>query len=112
MNLRNILPDGTGTKEINEGTAWITTWTGPQTVFFGHDAIRGLQTKRDSRSNRLIALGLDTGACYGKSLTAYVHPTGTIVQQPSHEVYSIPTVALNYGEPPSESPTTQEEKTA
>ena len=95
MNLRNVLPDGSGTKEIGLGKAWIDTWNGPETVFFGHDAVRGLQLRRDS-SHRLIAVGLDTGACYGKFLTAYVHPTGTIVQQPSHEVYSVPTLSLNY----------------
>ena len=33
---------------------WASSWTGPQTVYFGHDAARGLQRHPN-------ALGVDTG---------------------------------------------------
>jgi len=44
---------------------WASVWTGPEKVFFGHDARRGLQ-------QYAWAVGLDTGVCYGKKLTGVV----------------------------------------
>lgn len=66
---------------------WAQVWTskaGQFSVIFGHDARRGLQQYPD-------ALGLDTGACYGKSLTGVIlHPDGkrTLVSVPSAKVYT------------------------
>jgi hypothetical protein len=51
---------------------WAEVWQGPPRVIFGHDARRGLQ-QHD------WAIGLDTGAVYGKQLTGIILPEQTLV---------------------------------
>jgi bis(5'-nucleosyl)-tetraphosphatase (symmetrical) len=63
-----------------DGVPWASVWTGPDFVIFGHDARRGLQRERH-------ALGLDTGACYGKKLTGIVLPSKTMYQVDSLRTY-------------------------
>uniref|UniRef100_A0A7S2E9D7 Uncharacterized protein n=1 Tax=Trieres chinensis TaxID=1514140 RepID=A0A7S2E9D7_TRICV len=62
---------------------WASAWKGPSCVIFGHDARRGLQ-----RPEGDMALGLDTGACYGKKLTGVILPEGSIVTVDSLKTYS------------------------
>lgn len=57
------------TKSEKEGTAWASFWTGPEHVYFGHDARRRLQ------NNHKYATGLDTGCVYGDRLS-YVYIKG------------------------------------
>jgi bis(5'-nucleosyl)-tetraphosphatase (symmetrical) len=64
----------------SDGVPWASVWTGPDFVIFGHDARRGLQRERH-------ALGLDTGACYGKQLTGIVLPSKTMYQVDSLRTY-------------------------
>eukprot|EP00978_Attheya_sp_CCMP212_P020971 scaffold60718_cov59-Attheya_sp.AAC.3 len=57
---------------------WAQEWRGPPMVIFGHDARRGLQLHD-------WAIGLDTGACYGKELTGIILPHRKLVNVPSKQ---------------------------
>ncbi|GMI04783.1 hypothetical protein TrVE_jg9401 [Triparma verrucosa] len=80
MNMRSILPDGTVTSKFFENWPWARLWDGTETVYFGHDADRGLQSYDN-------AVGLDTGAVYGGRLTACVLPERRMVSVSARKAY-------------------------
>jgi hypothetical protein len=84
MNMRSIGKDGKGTPVLEGGVPWASLWSGPELIVFGHDAVRGLQEYP-------LALGLDTGCCYGKHLTGVWLPERRLVRVEAAKVWSVPT---------------------
>ena len=89
VNMRNLLygdyfEDGgiRATKSDQEGEPWAPNWRGPQFVYFGHDARRGLQQQE-------FCLGLDTGCVYGNQLTGILikHGLNKFIQIHSKAAY-------------------------
>jgi predicted phosphodiesterase len=83
IHMRSVLADGTIGYRAADGVPWASRWQGPQTVVFGHDALRGLQQHPH-------ALGLDTGCVYGKQLTGLLLPERRLISVPAKRVYSEP----------------------
>lgn len=64
-----------------EGYAfWTNFWQGPERVIFGHTVI-------DRPLVSPYAVGIDTGAVFGRGLTALVLPDWELVTVPSREIY-------------------------
>jgi predicted phosphodiesterase len=53
---------------------WANVWKGPQRIIFGHDARRGLQRYKGD-----WAIGLDSGAVYGRGMTSIILPERKLV---------------------------------
>jgi len=68
---------------------WAASWIGPQYLFFGHNASRGLQ-------KHPFAMGLDTGCVYGRQLTGAIVSSAThkprLFSVAAQQVYSIPQI--------------------
>lgn len=81
MNLRSLRDDGSASSRIDDGVPWASRYEGPPHVYFGHDAIRGLQ-------RWYWATGLDTGCVYGGDLTAVVLPERALVSVRARKAYA------------------------
>ena len=95
-NIRTINPDGTASYS-GKGAAWMDAWGGPDTVVYGHDAVKGLQV-------RPLSIGLDSGCCYGGALTALIWPENRLVSVPAARMYSQPTKPIALSSPPTAGP--------
>jgi hypothetical protein len=62
--MRNIFKESdgmlVGSDKTSEGLPWVEFWDKKTTIYFGHDAKRGIQRKSN-------VLGLDSGCVYGTS---------------------------------------------
>lgn len=83
LTVRSITRDGKPSKKLDAGDPWAKRWGGPDHVYFGHDAIRGLQQEP-------FATGLDTGCVYGNQLTACILPQRRLVQVQARRAYCDP----------------------
>ncbi|XP_012937040.1 bis(5'-nucleosyl)-tetraphosphatase PrpE [asymmetrical] [Aplysia californica] len=75
-----------GNSKCDIGVGWATMWSGPQHVYFGHDARRSVQDLPH-------ATGLDSGCLYGKQLTGVIIDASLrrqFVSVDAKQVYSPP----------------------
>ena len=64
-------------KSQPEGTQyWAALWNGPESIVYGHCVHEGYQPRVDTYMTHMC-LGIDTGCCFGGSLTAAVDKGGS-----------------------------------
>lgn len=66
-----------------DGVPWFDTWSGPETVVFGHWSVRG-------KVDLPLAKGLDTGCVYGGRLTGLYWPERQWLDVPARKIWFDP----------------------
>lgn len=83
LGMRSIDPAGRWSSRVAAGAPWASAWPGPEPIFFGHDAVRGLQQWP-------YATGLDTGCAYGGALTGLLLPERRLLSVRAHRQWCVP----------------------
>jgi len=90
VTMRGLFKESDGSysgTSIKAADPWAPSWPGPEHVYYGHAAIRGLEQHK-------FATGLDTGCVYGRQLTgAIISSPGqqpVLCSVPAQQVYSVP----------------------
>lgn len=85
VSLRTIWKLG---KEGANAHFWTEKWSGPESVFYGHNVVEDLETPLiEEPQPGVKCYGLDTGCCFGGKLTAYVLETNEVFQVKAKDVY-------------------------
>jgi len=84
VSLRTIWKLG---KEGADAHFWTESWSGPESVFYGHNVCGLDQPLIEEVKPGVKCYGLDTGCCFGGKLTAFVLETQEIFQVQAKEVY-------------------------
>ncbi|MDQ7010012.1 MAG: metallophosphoesterase [Candidatus Gracilibacteria bacterium] len=69
----------TNIREI-DGKPWYDFYKGKKKIIYGHWALQGIHIRENT-------IGLDSGCCYGKYLSAYILETGELIQQKALKTY-------------------------
>jgi hypothetical protein len=76
-------------EQPDHSKSWREAWPGPQNVIYGHDAQKG-EPRREHNAHGATLVGIDTGCCFGHTLTAAVFIDGSLkdyVSVDAKEVY-------------------------
>lgn len=69
---------------------WAEMWTGAESFIFGHNVFTEptfFKREAPTKHSEYAGVGIDTGACFGGSLTALFYPSMEIVQVKAKKVY-------------------------
>lgn len=74
-------------KEASGAKFWTEFWHGPKSVVYGHNVHDYQRPLIEERAPGVVCYGLDTGCCFGGSLTALIWETKEIIQVQAKKVY-------------------------
>lgn len=74
-------------KEATGAHFWTEFWKGPESVVYGHNVYSFQEPLIEKVAPGVVCYGIDTGCCFGGSLTALVLETKQIIKVPAQKTY-------------------------